>query len=54
MKPTPEVLRKSIAYNREHAEEHQDAIEDRKKDLAKAQKDRAKLVEKMAKQKAKS
>ena len=53
MKATPDTLRKSISYNAAHAKEHLKAVEDRRKDLAKAQKDRSKLVDKMAKARSK-
>lgn len=33
---TPENLRRSIDYNRDHAKEHLDAVKDRSKELKKA------------------
>lgn len=38
MEKTADNLKDSIKYNRKHAEEHLKAVEDRKKDLAKAAK----------------
>ncbi len=51
-RPSPANLRRSIAYNQAHAKEHTKAIEDRREQLDDAREERAKLVEKLAKERS--